>query len=362
MVASTGRHAPDLLPWSAHGWTGRVFAGPSEAMGALPAVHALREAYGLEADRMTDVGWFVSRTVAWRNHPIVVLLERDTRPAAAVLLYGRRQWGLPSGLVRGGNRSGDGVVIAPPALRVAALTAAAECMLANPWVHSVLASVRGEAPPSVSNFGFQARWRARTVATDLSLTGGFEGVLSRMRPRSRRNYRYFRRRAESQLGAAFVPGLTDTQAEDAVSMLHGGGLHPQPLSRALRLLAVARETPGYFAMGVHDASGQWLSYLSGWREGGRSFVEQQLNDPSMLAASLSTVMRTCLMEHEAATGADEIVFVGGSSDALGRYCAPDQCLDLLATQAGLRGTVATGLVTTLRPRGEVATMVREAVG
>jgi hypothetical protein len=329
---------------------------------AAPAVEALRRAHGLDADRLTSLDWFVPRTLLWGNRPVVALVEREGRPVAAVLLYARRQRGMPTGVVKGGNRAGDGVVVAAPELRAAALEAAAAAVLAAaPWVHTVLASLRGAPPwrPDPSPLtGFAAAWHSREVATHLALAGGFEGVLSRMSPRTRRNYRYFRRRGERELGLAFTPALGAAEAQEAVAQLHAESAHPVPRRRALRWEAAIRGTPGAFAMGVRDGAGRWLSYLSGWREREDTFVEWQLNHRGHEAASLSTVMRTYLMEHEAARGAGQIVFVGGTSPALGHYCAPGSCHDLLVTRRGIRGVLARELATWLHPRSEVARLAR----
>jgi len=341
----------------------RLFIGQRRAAAAAPVVEALRQSLGLASDMTTYVPWFVARTVAWRNSPVIAVLEENDRPVAAVLFYGRQQFGIPTGVIKGGNRSGDGLVVAAEGHRIAALQAAIAAALALPWVHMVLVSMRGEATPEAmasATPSFDCVWHSREVSTHLSLAGGFEGFLSRLRPRSRRNYRYFRRRAENELGLAFLPNLRPDDAMQAVAELHGIAMHPVPRARAHRLEAAIRDTPGYFAMGVRDAAGRWLSYLSGWRQPEGTFVEWQLNRHDMPAVSLSTVMRTYLLEHEAASGVMQVVFVGGTSAALGHYCAPDRCFDLLATPAGVQGRMIKRFMARLHPRGQVALLTRGA--
>ncbi len=343
------------------GYDCSVHAGADRVLSVAPVIEELRRSSGLEGDRTTHPSWFVSRTVAWNNDPIAVLLRQDDRPVAAVLFYGRQVLGVPTGVVKGGNRSGDGLVIASADQRLPAVEAATARMLSIPWVHTVLASMREAVPPGGARAA-QSRIRyashSREVRTHLSLAGGFEGLLSRIRPRSRRNYRYFRRRAENELGLLFVPSLTSAEAVQAVESLHAASMHPVPRSRALRLEAAIRGTPGYFAMGVTTPEGDWLSYISGWRQAGVTFVEWQLNHREYEAQSLSTVMRTYFLEHEAAHGVADVVFVGETSSALGRYCAPSRCLDVLATRCGLRGMIVKELVTRLRPQSHVARLMR----
>ena len=345
--------------------TCRVFAGRTQAAAVAPAVQAMRRAYDLQADMMTDMDWFLSRTLLWGNTPIVVLVHQGKKPVAAVLLYQRRCCGLPTGVVKGGNGSGDGLVVAPPALRTAALQVALAKVLSSLLVHTVLVAARGvdaQGASEAPQLRLDAQWRARTVETNLSLDGGFEGFLSRLRPRSRRNYRYFRRRAENELGVVFVPGLSNEEAVQAVEELHGVSMFPVPRHRALRLQAAIQATPGCFAMGVRDGSGRWLSYITGWRSPEGTFVEWQLNHHEFEAASLSTVMRTYFLEHEALAGMPQVVFVGGSSAALGRYCAPDRCFDIVATRQGFRGRLVKELVTRLRPGSRLASQMRGGAG
>ena len=345
-------------------YTCRLFIGQRRAAAAAPIVEALRQSLGRASDMTTHVPWFLARTMAWRNSPIIAVLEERDRPVAAVLFYDRQQFGIPTGVIKGGNRSGDGLVVAAACQRMAALQAAIAAVLALPWVHMVLVSMRAEAamPEAMTSATppFDCVWRSREVSTHLSLAGGFEGFLSRLRPRSRRNYRYFRRRAENEIGLAFVPNLPPDDAMQAVAELHGIAMHPVPRARALKLEAAIRNTPGYFAMGVRDAAGRWLSYLSGWRQPEGTFVEWQLNRHDMQAASLSTVMRTYFLEHEAARGVTQVVFVGGTSAALGRYCTPDRCFDLLATPAGVRGRMIKRFMIRLHPQGQVALLMRGA--
>ncbi len=320
----------------------------------------------MDADMTTDMSWFISRTTLWGNDPLVVLLEQDGRLTAAALFYHRRQRGFPTGVVKGGSRSGDGLIVARPGLRTVALQAAMAKVLSLPWVHTVLASLRSAESPQRAaaerRVQVDGAWRVREVGTHLSLEGGFEGFLSRQRPRSRRNYRYFRRRAEKELGLTFVPSLTQAEAVQAVEALHGVSMFPVASSRAVRLEAAIRGTPGYFAMGVRDKAGRWLSYMSGWRQPDGTFVEWQLNHREYEAASLSTVMRTYFLEHEASRDVPQVVFVGGTSLALGRYCTPDQCYDVFAIRGGVCGFIIKELVTRLRPQTELALLMRGSAG
>ena len=346
----------------------RLFVGSRQVRMATALIEELRRSGTSMPDPITSVDWFLSRTAAWKNMPLALVLQDGPRPVAAALFSAEQRFGMLTGLIRGGNGTGDGMLVGPGE-RLSIAATAVNAVFDLPWVHTVIASIRNCSPPSTPLAdwaGLDCIWGQRTVGTHLSLEGGFEGFLSRLRPRSRRNYRYFRRRAETEHKLSFVPCLRPELAQDAVRQLHAAGMHPIPRARSTMLEAAIRQTPGSFAMGVRGPDGRWLSYLGGWRQPGprtpTTFVELQLNDHRMQAASLSTVMRTYLIEHEAAQGVGHIVFVGGSSPALGRYCAADECLDLLVTRRGVRGRVARALATTFSPNGQVATMLRTGAG
>ena len=130
--------------------TCRIFTGRTQVAAVAPTVEAMRRTYGLDADMTTDMAWFVSRTLLWGNSPIVVLVNQGAKPVAAVLLYQRRYCGIPTGVIKGGNGSGDGVVVAPLPLRMAALQVALAKVLLLPLTHTVLVAARGVNAQPVS--------------------------------------------------------------------------------------------------------------------------------------------------------------------------------------------------------------------
>jgi hypothetical protein len=189
--------------------------------------------------------------------PVIVLLKRRGEPAAA-LFYSRSHFGIPTGVVKGGNNSREKLIVAPTSQRVAVLQAATQKLFSSPWVYTVAASLRSEMAPAVIAPGFPLAgcvWRSREIRTNLSLEGGFEEFLSRQRPRSRRNYRYFRRRAEQKLGLVFGPHLQVDDAAQDVAELHAASVHPMPWRRSIQIEAALREIPGLIRQGRPELSG-----------------------------------------------------------------------------------------------------------
>jgi len=93
-----------------------------------------------------------------------------------------------------------------------------------------------------------------------------------------------------------------------------------------------------FAMGLRSNDGTWLSILGGWRRNGTTYIDVQLNHSAFMRESLSAVMRAFLLEYEICAGQKDIVFVGGCSALLERYCRPREAFaDLVVTRSSLSG-------------------------
>ncbi len=327
----------------------RVVSAPAQIERIVPLWQHLRRTHAQDRDMLTDPAWFLSRTRLWGNRPEIVLAEQAGEPVGAVLLYRRQARLVPLRLIKGGNRAGDGLVIAAPGRRAEIVQAAVRHVLTNPWVQMAFISMRGDGPAAT-----RARL-TRAVSTHLPLAGGYEAALMRFGRRTRRNLRYYRRQAE-EAGVEFVAQLTPEQSLEAVQHLHISSAYPVQTGSAMRLEAAIRGTPGALAMGLRRR-GVWLSYVSGWRQAEGTYIEWQLNDAEAGTLSLSTVMRAYLLEHEAHT-APQLVFVGGSSAGLGRYCTPAYCTDLLIARPGLTGMLAQHAMARLRPHSAVGQLIR----
>jgi hypothetical protein len=92
--------------------------------------------------------------------------------------------------------------------------------------------------------------------------------LSRFGAHTRRNLRYYRRRAEKEINAVFQPELTVRESHEAFEQLKKSSFQPFPSSLAewRNLDGLLRTRPGYFAVGLR-AGGEWISYLVGMRTG-----------------------------------------------------------------------------------------------
>ncbi len=161
--------------------------------------------------------------------------------------------------------------------------------------------------------------------------------MERLGYKMRRNLRYYRRRAQSEFGCRFLPDLTAEQRRQAVQALFDKGTYPTAAQRAWRLEAALLAVPGHFAMGLQDEHGEWLSYITGWRGAEGTYIDWQLNRDSHEGASISTVMRGYLLEHEAERQSPAIIFVGGTSPFWSRVCEPSICGGFAGDPQGSHG-------------------------
>ena len=347
-----------IVKFADGGTRAEALVGHRRIQAAQAEINALRQRSGSIDDEMTSLHRFLSWASMWGELPIALLMRRSGELYGAVLLSFRRKYGIPLGLARAGNLGGQGGVIAAAPDRAAVMEAASRILLRQPFAHTVVLSTlwaNQAAPgPVLPVPGVQGQWHFREVRLRLDLSGGLEATMERLGYKMRRNLRYYRRRAEGEFGCRFMPALTPEQRRQAVDALCGAGTYPTASGRARRLEAALLTTPGHFAMGLQDREGAWLSYVAGWRGAGGTYIDWQLNRDQLESASISTVMRSYLLDHEIARQSPAIIFVGGTTPFWSRVCEPGVCGDLLATRAGWAGQLARRLACRISPAGQIA--------
>ena len=155
-----------------------ILRGIAKVLEAVPETDQLRCSVGQENDLSTDLFLILSRHNSRGRRPVVVLLRRGGVVSAAVILAERCVFGVGAGLLRAGDQTGDGAVIAHPCDRKAAMLAATRALLSQWRWHTVASTLNGVGS-SVSDApsGGECISRART---------GWCGVTCRWAPRSRR--------------------------------------------------------------------------------------------------------------------------------------------------------------------------------
>lgn len=153
----------------------------------------------------------------------------------------------------------------------------------------------------------------------LELPSSYDDFLNGLGARTRRNFRYYRRRFEAA-GGCYVGSVPLEHFCAAALQLRGTSSIPADadgIKRALKMLATISDP---ILVGLRARDGNWLSVAGGWRDGGQATVLFQMNnDRGHQRDSVSQVLRSYLIEELISRGTHEIVFWAGTSAPLARY-------------------------------------------
>jgi hypothetical protein len=328
---SAGQFSTDLL------------IGAGAILSVKHELDELRSRCHQQDDLTTDIHYFLSCKHPRNCRPVVLLFRSDSRPAAALFLHEVCFLWFGTRLCAGGDSAGDGLLIAPEQQRAVFLRLAIhELVNVQKRFHTVRFCVKSSAGKTLVDDGvpgLRSKFVERTVKHRLTLADTYTGMLASFGPRTRRSLRTKRRQLEDTLRPDFFPGLKPEQALAVMYYLHSRSSSP---FRSKWYLYSRRNfldsRANAFAMALKSHDGTWLSFLSGWRRNGTTYVDMQMNHSAFKRESLSAVMRAFLLEHEIGAGQKYLEFVGGCSVLLERYCSPDQqVVDLLATGVTIDG-------------------------
>jgi hypothetical protein len=306
----------------------------------------LRERTGQGDNPLLCLDFFLGRVSLFPgNLPVVLLVRTAECLAGAVFLYEKTFCGIPTGYLRGFDHlTGESSVIAHEQVRPALLQVAIHQLLLKTRARVAWATVSQGAAKSIASSQQElnhVRIQVSSICREhrLQLSDTFDATLSRFGPHTRRNLRYYRRRAEKELHALLNPELTFAESDEALQQLGEPSLQPFPISLAewRKMYGLLRTQPGYFAMGL-CADGKWISYLAGMRQGKHTYLLIQMNHNGFARYSLSTALRSFFFEYEIGRGQKEIKFVNGTCAAFQRCCEPDTCVTVSARR-GIRAFV-----------------------
>jgi hypothetical protein len=331
----------------------QVLRGVKAVLGVAAEIAELRERTGQGDNPLLRLDFFLDRVSLFPgNLPVVLLVRSAECLAGAVYLYEKTFCRIPTGYLRGFDHlSGESSVIAHEQLRPALLQVAIHQLILNTSARAAWATVCQGAAKRIASSQQElthVRVQASSICREhrLKLSDTFDATLSRFGSHTRRNLRYYRRRAEKELNASFNPELTFAESDEALQYLREPSFQPYPISLAewRKMDGLLRTQPGYFAMGL-CASGKWISYLVGMRKGKHTYLLIQMNHDGFGRYSLSTVLRSFFFEYEIGRGQEEIKFVNGTCAAFQRCCEPDTCV----TVSARRGIMAFVLFNWIAP-------------
>jgi hypothetical protein len=318
---------------------GGGITGRDRHSGGGPEIAELLRRTGQDENPLLCLEFFLGRVSLFPgNEPVVLLARAAGRLEGAVYLYEKLLARMQTGYLRGFDHlTGESTVIADEGSRVTLLQVAMQQLLLKTSARVAWATVRqgqgeDDAVP-IKQQGLVLRAEVSSLRREhrLKLSGTFAATLARFGPHTRRNLRYYRRRAEKELEASFHPELTLGERDQALGELSERSFQPfeKSLAEWRKMDGLLRTRPGYFAIGLR-ASEKWISYLVGMRAGTSTYVLLQMNHNGYARYSLSTVLRSYFFEHEIARGQQEIKFVNGTCAAFQRCCESDRCVTVTA--------------------------------
>jgi hypothetical protein len=329
---------------------------------------------------MDDVGYFLSKPGTLKRVPHLLLfssaavldLERVTADdlLGAVLVYRYMVLGCGIGIFSTNDRSGRGTLVAPAALR-STLAEIATRRLMDRGVFAVLISFRDgdtglpkkgsdKSQPfggsTANDKAAQWVWRQREMPDYLPLEESFDGTLAKIGTRTRRNMRYYRKRAEAELGCVFVPRVQISKRE--FLDLNRECMYAVP-GRAASWRYQSLENLGTpLFMGIKDKGERWLSLLGGRRHHDGTEILWQMNRSGLSAYSLSIVMRSYFMEHEIAHGMRKLYMEGGTAHPMRFSFVNDKVTDLVVVRRSRLGLVVPRLAQLfIKPDNDLALML-----
>jgi hypothetical protein len=309
-----------------------------------------------QAGAMHDIGYFLSKPGAMPRIPHLLLISKtpeldleSLNPdglLGALLIFEHRFSGVGTGAFATNDRSGRSTLVAraPDRQRVAALAcrgllnrgARLILMSFQPWDEQFPFAETALPILDVTENGRSvARWtrRERTIPGYLPLENTLSATLAHVGVRTRRNLRYYRRRAEAQLGCVFLPRIDVSRKE--VQAFNAECMYPVRAEVAGWRYDSLRELAEPVFMGIKDRDGRWLSMLGGRRYLDRSEILWQLNRDGLSAYSVGTVMRAYFIEHEIAHGSRRMYTEGGTPHAIKFSFVPERLTDLVVVRRTL---------------------------
>ena len=338
ILLALGSAAPSAAQYSTD-----LLIGVEQILSIKQELEQLRLRCHQQDDVTTDIDYFLTSKDPQNRRPIVVIFRAESALVAAAFFHQVCFVGVGSGLACAGDPMGDGLLIAPAQERETFLRCAIEELVnVQKKFHTVRLRVKTSRPSLLVDFeapGLRNKFIERTVQHRLVLAETYEEMLASFGLRTRRSLRAKRRQLENNLRPDFFPGIAAEEAFEAMCFLRAKSSMPARSMwyfEGLRKMLHTREDA--FAMGLRSKDGTWLSVLSGWRRNGTTYIDVQLNHSTYMRESLSAVMRAFLLEYEISIGQKYIVFVGGCSALLERYCSPREAFaDLVVTRSSLSG-------------------------
>jgi hypothetical protein len=309
---------------------------------------------------MDDLPYFLSRPQLRKKTPCLVTQTPVASSGrneldAAVLLYEHQIGGHGIHIFATDDTTGRRTLVAPLPERASFALQACRTLIMQ-GAQCVLISFRHNDPaidPALreilSETGHALRWasREREVAGYLPFGMTLDATLALMGARTRNHLRYYRKRAQQQLGAEFVPDAKISRADFlALNRISAYAVPDDVAGWRYDSLSGLRSPLLY---GLRDRDGRWLSLIGGRHSDGNMEMYWQINRDDMPSQSLSTAMRAFLIEHEVMKGTRRMYVEGGTTHSMSHAFVPEKATDLIVLRQTPLGRVIPALLRRFLP-------------
>jgi hypothetical protein len=296
---------------------------------------------------MDYLDYFLTSADNLKKIPHVVLLASRTdidvfelKPndlKGAALVYEYKLLGLPSRIFTTSDFGGNRNVVAPAQFRPR-LSALVGRYLIDHGAQVVLLSMKGDFQENHQGSGDiyvtgnkKCWWASQTRRTDATLALGstVEGTLASLGKHTRRNLRYYRRKAEAELNCVFAADVKRLLSSGQLKELNHASTHPVANQVLERRYDALKTLEGAFCVGVRTHDGQWISLLGGRRHHGVTEIDWQMNRSGLQKYSVGTVVRAYLIEHEISIGMNSLFFEGGTPHSIRHVFLAEMAMDVV---------------------------------
>ena len=324
-----------------------------------------------QTDAMHWLDYEMGKPTAAKKIPTLLLigLNGDVTPEqataddvlGAVMLYEYKLAGQGLMVFATDDMTGLGTVIAP-ADRKTEVAVAACSRLMELGALAVLITLApltvDETTSRVSSAAaFKTARQERSVPLGLTLGTTLDETLATLGKHTRRNLRSYRRRLESEMGSEFVPQVEMSRSD--FLRFNRASMNPASDEVAGWRYESAQGGGRMMFAGMRARDGRWLSLMGGRRHRETVAIDWQMNLAGMTRCSLSTVMRSYVLEHETALGTKYMVFTGGTPHSMRHSFACVDAIDLVALRRSAAGAVLRRLAQWMMPGNFLVQLLRD---